>query len=70
MGEFAYDYVGLDAELGAGLPHSSSGPGGANADVHALGATGGGREPSHAVSQLPREKRDSSSEGEAEKPTA
>ena len=57
MGEFAYDYVGVDAELGVGLPHGHSGPGGINGG-HAEGAVGGGREPMH----LHHEKRDSSSE--------
>jgi len=47
LGEFAYDYVGLDAELGSHLPHSSAGPGGPGADPAAMGALGGGREPDH-----------------------
>lgn len=71
LGEFAYDYVGLDAELGAHLPHTSSGPGGVGADVAAIGAVGGGREPDHIHHHLGKEgHRDSSSEGEKEKPTA
>ncbi|KAL5514519.1 hypothetical protein ACEPAG_1835 [Sanghuangporus baumii] len=60
LGEFAYDYVGLDAEIGAGLPHSASGPGGPHADVSPFGAVGGGREPPHL--HVPA-KRDSSSDG-------
>ena len=72
MGEFAYDYVGLDAEIGAHLPHSSAGPGGAGADVPAMGAIGGSREPDHHLAHGHVEethvlhkddKRDSSSEG-------
>ncbi|KAH8104419.1 ammonium transporter [Phellopilus nigrolimitatus] len=59
LGEFAYDYVGLDAELGAHLPHTGAGPGGVGADVPALGAVGGGREPRHSMTQM----NHSSSEG-------
>ena len=71
MGEFAYDYVGLDAEIGAHLPHTSAGPGGIGADVPALGAVGGAREPEHIahIQNMSREKRDSSSDG-GEKATA
>ncbi|KAH8112512.1 ammonium transporter [Phellopilus nigrolimitatus] len=63
LGEFAYDYVGLDAELGAHLPHSGAGPGGVGADVPALGAVGGGREPRHSITQVHHAKSVSSSEG-------
>lgn len=51
LGEFAYDYVGLNAELGAHLPHGASGPGGLEAEVPALGAVGGAREPRHELEQ-------------------
>ncbi|KAL5478230.1 hypothetical protein ACEPAI_2414 [Sanghuangporus weigelae] len=60
LGEFAYDYVSLDAEIGAGLPHSASGPGGPHSDVSPFGAFGGRREPPHL--HVPA-KRDSSSDG-------
>ena len=55
MGEFTYDYVGLDAEIGARLPHSASGPGGVGADIPAKGAVGGGREPEHGLHHGKRE---------------
>lgn len=65
LGEFAYDYVGLDAELGGHLPHGHAGPGGMGADVPALGAMGGGREPQHShVKVHERERDESSSEHE------
>ena len=47
MGEFTYDYVGLDAEIGARLRHSASDLDGVGADVPAKGAVGSGREPEH-----------------------
>ncbi|TDL17525.1 ammonium transporter [Rickenella mellea] len=68
MGEFAYDYVGIDAELGA----KTSGPGGAAGglvhpdDYHNndIGAVGGQREPGHG-----HVKKDDSSDGDIkEKP--
>ena len=60
MGEYAYDYVGIDAELGVGLPHGASGPGGVGG-MHALGTVGGGREPHHTDASY-HHHRDSSSE--------
>ena len=59
MGEFAYDYVGLEAEIGARLPHSAAGPGGLS-EVPAKGAVGGAREPEHGN----HAKRESSSADE------
>lgn len=52
MGEFAYDYVGIDYELNA-----SSGGNKPMDDFHGdgLGAVGGGREPLHALSHHARE---------------
>jgi Amt family ammonium transporter len=50
MGEFAYDYVGIEAELG-----HARGPGDAifsdNLPADGVGATGGGREPRHSISR-------------------
>jgi ammonium transporter, Amt family len=47
MGEFAYDYVGIEAELGhsarPGAEHMFSD----NIPAGGVGATGGGREPNH-----------------------
>lgn len=62
LGEFAYDYVGLDAEIGAHLPHSAAGPGGVGADVPALGAVGGGREPHHIHTHVHEQVHDGSSD--------
>lgn len=39
MGEFAYDYVGIDSELGV------------KGDLMGEGAVGGNREPDHAIPQ-------------------
>ena len=52
MGEFAYDYVGIDAELN--FTGASNKP---VDDFHGdgLGAVGGNREPMHALSHHARE---------------
>jgi len=44
MGEFAYDYVGLEQEIG----HS----------LETVGAVGGGREPEHTDHQQPEHQQD------------
>ena len=55
MGEFTYDYVGLDAEIGARLRDSASDLDGVGADVPAKGAVGSGREPEHGLHHGKRE---------------
>ena len=47
MGEFTYEYVGLDAEISARLPCGVSDPYGVGADVPVKCAVGSGREPEH-----------------------
>ena len=68
LGEFAYDYVGLDAELGVkGMGHSASGPGGIG-EPAPLGAMGGNREPMHShhhASEKPKSDGGSVSEEKA-----
>ncbi|KZT22718.1 ammonium transporter [Neolentinus lepideus HHB14362 ss-1] len=65
MGEFAYDYVGLEAEIGAGGVREY-------AEAHGDNAASGGREPRHSMTQhrvSQVKKTEGSSEGSvAEKP--
>ena len=67
LGEFAYDYVGLDAELGVkGMGHNFSGPGGIG-EPAPHGAVGGGREPMHSHSHVAKASKSEGSESEHEK---